>query len=294
MNYEEAFRHYREGTATDEEKAFVLDELAKAKALSSLLDDEGLAVKRAPIKEAEAKDVKEAKHDLVWKRVLAGLIAIAVIVVVIGAVLGGVFGAAAAYGRDNILLDRAEAIAVAEEFARSDAASRKYTPDRVITDLPQDVEDKFNFETDLRSSYYSYEVDVTVWTAEGYELDYEVVVNTHTGSPSLKELHRPRRLLRQILRVGRRTGRELCARQHRRCRIAAPAIQKPRAPRGAFFYPTRKIGDFSRGDPDFYPTKCPHFIPVLCGDLGFCSGGRTSGRAGCKNFLAACLRGVNI
>ena len=174
MNYEEAFRHYREGTATDEEKAFVLDELAKAKALSSLLDDEGLAVKRAPIKEAEAKDVKEAKHDLVWKRVLAGLIAIAVIVVVIGAVLGGVFGAAAAYGKDNILLDRAEAIAV-------------YTPDRVITDLPQDVEDKFNFETDLKSSYYSYEVDVTVWTAEGYELDYEVVVNAHTGSPSLKE-----------------------------------------------------------------------------------------------------------
>ena len=173
MNYEEAFRHYREGTATDEEKAFVLDELAKAKALSSLLDDEGLAVKRAPIKEAEAKDVKEAKHDLVWKRVLAGLIAIAVIVVVIGAVLGGVFGAAAAYGKDNILLDRAEAIAVAEEFARSDAASRKYTPDRVITDLPQDVEDKFNF---------------TVWTAEGYELDYEVMVNAHTGSPSLKEL----------------------------------------------------------------------------------------------------------
>ena len=175
MNYEEAFRHYREGTATDEEKAFVLD-------------DEGLAVKRAPIKEAEAKDVKEAKHDLVWKRVLAGLIAIAVIVVVIGAVLGGVFGAAAAYGKDNILLDRAEAIAVAEEFARSDAASRKYTPDRVITDLPQDVEDKFNFETDLKSSYYSYEVDVTVWTAEGYELDYEVMVNAHTGSPSLKEL----------------------------------------------------------------------------------------------------------
>lgn len=188
MNYEEAFRHYREGTATDEEKAFVLDELAKAKALSSLLDDEGLAVKRAPIKEAEAKAVKEAKHDLVWKRVLAGLIAIAVIVVVIGAVLGGVFGAAAAYGKDNILLDRAEAVAVAEEFARSDAASRKYTPDRVITDLPQDVEDKFNFETDLKSSYYSYEVDVTVRTAEGYELDYEVMVNAHTGSPSLKEL----------------------------------------------------------------------------------------------------------
>ena len=71
---------------------------------------------------------------------------------------------------------------------------------------------------------------------------------------------------------------------------------------GAVFYPTRKIGDFSRGGPDYtpqsvlialryfagtpiftprekseifpreprlYPTKCPHYIPVLCGDPDF-------------------------
>ena len=61
MNYEEAFRHYREGTATDEEKAFVLDEIAKAKALSSLLDDEGLAVRPSPIKEAEANGLVSLK-----------------------------------------------------------------------------------------------------------------------------------------------------------------------------------------------------------------------------------------
>lgn len=55
MNYEDAFRHYREGTATEEEKEFVLEEIAKAKALSNFLEDEGLNVKSAPIKEADKK-----------------------------------------------------------------------------------------------------------------------------------------------------------------------------------------------------------------------------------------------
>ena len=99
MNYEEAFRHYREGTATEEEKAFVQEEIAKAKALSSLMDDQGLAVKPAPIKEADAKEVKDAKQHLVWKRVLAGLLAVIVLLVALGAILGGVFGSAAAYAR---------------------------------------------------------------------------------------------------------------------------------------------------------------------------------------------------
>ena len=188
MNYEDAFRHYREGTATDEEKAFVLDEIAKAKALSSLLDDEGLAVKPAPIKEAEVKDVKDAKHRMIMRRVLGGLIAVVVILLALGAILGGVFGSAAAYAKDNVVLERTEAITVAEDYAREHAEKNGFVVSRVFSDLPRDVDEDFNFETDLKSSFYSYKVDVTVWTAEGYELDYEVVVNAHTGSPSLKEL----------------------------------------------------------------------------------------------------------
>ncbi len=187
MNYEDAFRHYREGTATDEEKAFVLDEIAKAKALSSLLDDEGLAVKRAPIKEAEAKDVKEAKHRMIMRRVIGGLIAVVVIILALGAILGGVFGSAAAYARDNAVWERSEAIAVAEDYARAHAEQNGFVVSRIFSDLPKDVDEDFNFETDLKSSYYSYKVDVTVWTEDGWELEYEIEVNSHTGSPSLRE-----------------------------------------------------------------------------------------------------------
>ena len=188
MNYEEAIRHYREGTATEEEKAFVQDEIAKAKALSTLLDDEALAVKPAPIKQAEAKEIKDAKQHIVWKRVLAGLIAVVVLLVVLGAVLGGVFGSAASYARDNIALHKTEMAAIAEEFAKLDAEKRGYTVVNAFTEPPREMEEKFNFETDLKSSYYSYEVEVTLWSDKGHELDYEIVVNSHTGSSYVKEL----------------------------------------------------------------------------------------------------------
>ena len=151
MNYEDAFRHYREGTATDEEKAFVLDEIAKAKALSSLLDDEGLAVKPAPIKEAEAKDVKDAKHRMIMRRVLGGLIAVVVIIIALGAILGGVFGSAAAYARDNVVLERTEAITVAEDYAREHAEKNGFVVSHAFSDLPRDVDEDFNFVGDRGS-----------------------------------------------------------------------------------------------------------------------------------------------
>ena len=184
MNYEDAFKHYREGTATEEEKAFVQEEIAKAKALSTLLDDEALAVKPAPIKEADAKEVKEAKHQLIWKRVLAGLLSIVALLVIIGAVLGGVFGSAATYAKDSIVYSKAEAAEIATEFAYNDAVNR--------FGFTGSVTDFFNFEGDLKSSYYTYKVEVTGWSEDGWEFEYEISVNSKTGSCSVLELERDR------------------------------------------------------------------------------------------------------
>lgn len=189
MNYEEAFRHYREGTATEEEKAFVQEEIAKAKALSSLMDDQGLAVKPAPIKEADAKEVKDAKQHLVWKRVLAGLLAVIVLLVALGAILGGVFGSAAGYADGNIAVSRTEARDIAADFALQDAARRGYIVDAngCYVESEREIDERFNFEGDLKSSYYSYKVDVTCYTTDGYELEYEIEVNSHTGNAWVHE-----------------------------------------------------------------------------------------------------------
>lgn len=186
MNYEEAFRHYREGTATEEEKAFVLDEIAKAKALSSLLDDEALAVKAAPIKEADAKEVKEAKHQLAWKRVLAGLLSVAALLIIIGAVLGGVFGAAASYAKDSMVVGKAAAAKTAEDYAFEYTLSRypSFIGDRssFIAEPEREIDERFNFEGNLRDSYYTYEIEVEGWSANGFKYEYEISVNSKTGS----------------------------------------------------------------------------------------------------------------
>lgn len=202
MNYEEAFRHYKEGTATEEERAFVQDEIAKAKALSTLLDDEALAVKPAPIKEADAKEVREAKQQLIWKRVLVSMVTFLVLIVILGAVLGGVFGAAAAYGRNFATVSAEDARLVAEAYAFEQATKGHTTTvngkpvtvvfpsDGKLTAEPlKDVSEKFNFETNLVDSYYVYRVEV-----EGYdpvnrlEWEYEIDVNSRTGACSVHKV----------------------------------------------------------------------------------------------------------
>lgn len=195
MNYEEAFRHYREGTATEEEKAYVQEEIAKAKALSTLLDDEALAVKPAPIKEADAKEVKEAKQQLIWKRVLAGLLSIVALLLILGAVLGGVFGSAAAYAKEAVVYSKGDATQIATVFAYNDAVAKfGFTGD--ISDFyaesTREVDSKFNFEGNLKGSYYTYKVEVKGWSADGWEYEYEVEVNSKTGSCSVLELERDR------------------------------------------------------------------------------------------------------
>ena len=55
MNYEEAFKNYENGTATEEEKAFVKAELEKAKALSSIIDDDKVVETPSPIAEADVE-----------------------------------------------------------------------------------------------------------------------------------------------------------------------------------------------------------------------------------------------
>ena len=57
MNFDEAFKHYRDGVATEEEKQFVKEQLAKA---NEFLQNESVR-EESPFKEADAEDVKKAK-----------------------------------------------------------------------------------------------------------------------------------------------------------------------------------------------------------------------------------------
>ena len=59
MNFEEAYQKLREGTATDEEAAFVARELENVRRISSILDNPTLS--SPGIGEAEAETVQRAR-----------------------------------------------------------------------------------------------------------------------------------------------------------------------------------------------------------------------------------------
>lgn len=196
MNYEDAFKHYKEGTATEEEKTFVQDELARARALSTLLDDQSLNVKAEPIKEADAKEVREAKQQFLWKRVLAGVLSITILLVILAAVLGGVFGAAAGYARKSVVVGIDEARALAEQYAWDRATTEGvyvlrngqrvqmlFDGDAMYSEPAREIDEKFQFENNLVDSYYVYRIEIKGFdSVNRYEWEYEIDVNSKTGT----------------------------------------------------------------------------------------------------------------
>ncbi|MBP3291211.1 MAG: hypothetical protein J6M26_02050, partial [Clostridia bacterium] len=112
MNYEEAFKNYENGTATEEEKAFVKAELEKAKALSSIIDDDKVVETPSPIAEADVEEIKTAKKQFKIKHLLFALGAVAMLVAMVGAVLGGVFGYAASSAKKQMAVNETKAVEI--------------------------------------------------------------------------------------------------------------------------------------------------------------------------------------
>lgn len=188
MNYDDAFKHYKEGTASDEEKEFVKQEIAKARALASLLEDDSVSANAAEIKRADAAEIKAAKKEFSWRGLLIGLIAMIVLIAAVGIVLGCVFGAAAGYANDNITVSKEDAVNYAIAAAYADAISVQYGTAFVgentfyLDERFNDIDRKFRIESDLQQSYYVYEIEVKGFDEAGYEWEYKIGVNTRTGN----------------------------------------------------------------------------------------------------------------
>lgn len=190
MNYDDAFKHYKEGTANDEEKEFVKQEIAKARALASLLEDDSVSANAAEIKRADAEEIKAAKKEFSWRGMLIGLIAMIVLIVAVGVVLGCVFGAAAGYANDSIAVTKEAAVEYAKAAAYADATDpNKFGPAVFVGDNTffldekySDIDRKFNIEANLQQSYYTYSIEVKGYDENGFEWEYKIGVDTRTGN----------------------------------------------------------------------------------------------------------------
>lgn len=176
MNFDEAFNHYREGTATPEEIELVRDEIAKAKALSSLFDDEGLTVTPAPVSELDKEEVKKAKKVFRIKVLIAVVASIIVALLIVAAVLGGVFGSAATYANNQIIYTKNEGLEIAKNaLVNNFFAGKGYDVNAEEIECV-DVDKDFNYEVPIEESYYTYK-----YTFETEIGKYRVEIDTRDG-----------------------------------------------------------------------------------------------------------------
>lgn len=180
MNFDEAFAHYQEGVATDEEKAFVKEQLAIASKV--VADDEKR--QSAPVKEASDDDVKSAKKKFKWRYIVIPALSIVIALMVIAAILGGVFGSAATYAKQSAVYSKYEC----EIFAREkleELMPSDILPSYASTFETEDVDREFNYVAhDIKKSYYSYyftfERDDDLYP-DADEVKVIIEVNTVTG-----------------------------------------------------------------------------------------------------------------
>lgn len=172
MNFEEAFAHYKDGIATEEEKAFVKEQLAIANKM--VADDE----KRAPAQFVEASndDVKKAKKKFKLRYIVIPAISIVCVLLVVAAILGGVFGSAATYASKAVEYNKFECKEVAYSHVLTLVENGKL-PAPVGEIEIDDVDREFNYVAhDITKSYYSYYI----------ELEYDGAVHSGEGKQEIK------------------------------------------------------------------------------------------------------------
>lgn len=179
MNFDEAFKHYQDGTASEEEKAYVKEQLKLA---NDFLADDDAKMSSAPCKEAEKEDVKKAKKKFKWRYIVIPVCTIIGILLAVGAILGGVFGSAASYAKSSAQYKRYECVEIAREKAfefLQDATMPMATTIKSSSELElDDVDLEFNYNgRHLQNSYYSYFVEF-----DFYNVEIELEVDTRTGN----------------------------------------------------------------------------------------------------------------
>ena len=172
MNFDEALRHMQEGTATDEEKAYVEEKLQSAN--RSVKSDAPRIIENP--KPAKIKGQKRERSK--FFTLVAVIIAI---FLVLGAIFAGVFGSAAASAKKVEVISKADAQIIAQEYVYGLAKN-----DSMGLPLVTSIEDVilYDIDHDLHydpakpaNSYYVYEIIYNVMGAT-----IEVELDTRNGN----------------------------------------------------------------------------------------------------------------
>lgn len=178
MNFEEALRHMQEGTASDEEKAYVESKLQEA---NKHVEDDGPRVIQNP----KPAKIKGQKREI--GKFFKLMIAIAVVFVALGTIFAGVFGSAAAAANKTDFINKAQAAATARDYVFDMTKNGMMglplvnkADDFIARDVDRDL--KYN-AAKPSASYYVYEVALY---SMGIEIDVEV--DSRTSACRIKDV----------------------------------------------------------------------------------------------------------
>lgn len=166
MNFEDAYERYKNGTATDEEAAFVEVEIERARQVRALLDEQP-EPEEPIVTEPDSETIKRAKKSFNLKSTVRTIVVVLCSLAILTAAF---FGVVCLSAGKNAKLSRVEAIEIARdcvsEYSGADG-------ERLIAG---DVDRELRIGGRLTNSVYVYEVSVM----DG-RVEYEVVVSAQTG-----------------------------------------------------------------------------------------------------------------
>lgn len=180
MDFKETYKKYLDGTATDEEKAFVEAEIEKAK----LVNNEIITNIKPDAVKAEAK-VKAKKKKSLRQTIKTIIICIVVFIIISLVAFGTVYGLSIPKAIDNIKVQPEEAKEAALEYTYMYARDHfGYTGsmEMLVSDQEPDSRE-LEFRFPLNKCYYVYEFEFIAGDRE-----FDVHVNSTTGMPYFADI----------------------------------------------------------------------------------------------------------
>lgn len=181
MDFEKAYEHFLNGTATEEEAEFVKTEIAKLKRIETILSDN--PSERPTIEKTDREQVKKAKKQYTVKTFALTLsIVVISILIIAGAVCGGVFGTAVTSANASLNISDAQAKQLAIDYAK-DYAEQNFSfanISAVVTDFDKELK----IEPSLTRSRYIYYIEVKVSAA----LELEMSIDAKSGFITLVDV----------------------------------------------------------------------------------------------------------
>ena len=179
MNFEEAYQKLRDGTATDEEAAFVARELENVRKISAILDDPGLS--DPGIRQAEIETVQKARKAFNRKSLIRTVTIVLCCLLVIAAIVCAIlFIPSKLSASGKVKLSKQQAVDAAyaclvEEVGEEQAKS--YYVDYAHRHL--------RYVGNIFDAVYVYKVEFE----NVYGREYEIEVNSNSGYTVIRDIN---------------------------------------------------------------------------------------------------------